>query len=226
MSNAIVPAADRATATKNIKSAYQAFGQATGEWVRSALSLGKAAQDLFEAWGSPQAGGFGGVGLKSILEEEAPDLNYVTVATCWNMYKKGVAALGGGNKGAAALLGMTSYFNERGQEVALSKALIQKRDTLFLEGTSRRKFLIMMAQMGQGSAGRKPGENLESYQHLRRDPKDNAAMAWAKVFAKIPNVLPEMAALLDYNLADMYLKTLEPLVSALKKRVNDEAIDV
>ena len=225
MSNAIVPSTDRATATKNIKSAYLAFGQATGEWVRSALSLGKAAQDLFEAWGSPHTGP-GSLGLKAIMEEEAPELNYSTVATCWNMYKKGVAALGGGNKGAAALLGMTSYFNERGQEVTLSKALIQKRDTLFLEGTSRRKFLIMMAQMGQGSAGRKPGENLESYQHLRRDPKDNAAMAWAKVFAKIPNVLPEMAALLDYKLADMYLKTLKPLVSALEMRINDEAIDI
>ncbi|MBR4523776.1 MAG: hypothetical protein IKO64_06050, partial [Kiritimatiellae bacterium] len=217
---------DHNEAVNKLKSCYASFAENTTSWIRSGLALGKAAQELFEAYGSPKAGGIGTFGLRAIVAQEAPELNYGTVAKCWMLYKKGVAALGGGNKGAAALLGMTSYFNERGQEVTLSKALIQKRDTLFLEGTSRRKFLIMMAQMGQGSAGRKPGENLESYQNLRKDPATNAEAAWAKVFAKMPRVLPDMASLLPFNLAQHYLSELERLTDALQKRIKEEVVDV
>lgn len=219
---------DHNEAVNKLKSCYASFAENTTSWIRSGLALGKAAQELFEAYGSPKAGGIGTFGLRAIVAQEAPELNYGTVAKCWMLYKKGVAALGGGECGAAALMGEDSYTNERGKEIRIKKDILERRQLIFDEGTSRRKFLqLMMNFEGErGTAGRKPGENQESYQNLRKDPATNAEAAWAKVFAKMPRVLPDMASLLPFNLAQHYLSELERLTDALQKRIKEEVVDV
>ncbi len=123
---AIVVAAERASFRERVK-----FGAMLILWE----------QYLGESRGSApgRIGGGSGEGLKGWLEANCPAISYVSAMAYKDSAKRAVAMLGGGAMATAALLGESEVTQPGGDVVDVDAEVIEKRDALFEDATSRRK---------------------------------------------------------------------------------------
>ena len=88
----------------------------------------------------------GGEGLKGWLEKHCPDIGYVTAMGYKDCAKRAVAMLGGGAVAMAALLDQTEVTAPNAETVTVDAEVLERRDELFADATSRRKLEQMYFQ--------------------------------------------------------------------------------
>lgn len=132
---------DRETA-KQLMEQYHIVIAAESASFRERVKFG-AMLILWEQYLGEPRGGIGGgardEGLKGWLEQNCPEISYATAMGYKDCAKRAVAMLGGGAMGTAALLGESEVVTPSGETVDVAAEIIEKRDAIFDNATSRRK---------------------------------------------------------------------------------------
>ena len=152
-----------------------------------------------------------------------------------------MAMLGGGAMGTAALLGESEVVTPSGETVEVAAEIIEKRDAIFEDATSRRKLEQMYFNfMGKEEKAatrkaRKEKDSVSAHKEVAKaklaaangkvlSAADAAAILWGDamaVFETNRGAFFSAARDLNVNLAEGWLEELKMLVDALKKRVEN-----
>ena len=186
-----------------------------------------------------QRGTCGGEGLKGWLAEHCPAISYVSAMAYKDSAKRAVAMLGGGAMATAALLGQAEVVTPVGETVEVEAEIIERRDAIFEDATSRRKLEQMYFNfMGKEEKAatrkaRKEKDGVSAHKEVAKaklaaangkvlSAADAAAILWGgamAVFETNRGAFFSAARDLNVNLAEGWLEELKMLVDALKKRV-------
>lgn len=166
---AIVVAAERASFRERVK-----FGAMLILWE----------QYLGESRGSApgRIGGGSGEGLKGWLEANCPAISYVSAMAYKDSAKRAVAMLGGGAMATAALLGESVVTQPSGEVVEVDAEIVERRDAIFEDATSRRKLEQMYFDFMKksGRAGTQPTQPLPKISRT-----EAARRIWAGLMAQL-----------------------------------------
>ena len=177
--------------------------------------------------------------LKGWLEQNCPAISYTAAMNYKYAAERAVAMLGGGAMATAALLGESEVTQPSGEVVDVEAEVIEKRDKLFEDATSRRKLEQMYFNfMGREEKAatrkaRKEKDGVSAHKEVAKaklaaangkvlSAADSAAILWGDamaVFETNRGAFFSAARDLNVNLAEGWLEELKMLVDALKKRV-------
>lgn len=194
---------------------------------------------LWEQYLGGSGQGREGEGLKGWLAEHCPAISYVSAMAYKDSAKRAVAMLGGGAMGTAALLGETEVVTPAGETVEVAAEILERRDAIFEDATSRRKLEQMYFDfMGKEEKAatrkaRKEKDGVSAHKEVAKaklaaangkvlSAADSAAILWGDamaVFETNRGAFFSAARDLNVNLAEGWLEELKMLVDALKKRV-------
>ena len=186
-----------------------------------------------------QRGTSGGEGLKGWLEKNCPEIGYATAISYKECAKRAVSMLGGGAMATAALLGESEVTQPSGETVEVSAQIIEKRDAILEDATSRRKleqrYFDFMGKEEKAAKrqARKEKDGVSAHKEVAKaklaaakgkvlSAADSAAILWGDamaVFETNRGAFFSAARDLNVNLAEGWLEELKMLVDALKKRV-------
>ena len=133
--------------------------------------------------GEGRGRGNDGEGLKGWLEENCPEIAYTAAMNYKYSAQRAVAMLGGGAMATAALLGESEVTQPDGEVVDVDAEVVEKRDALFEDVTSRRKLEQMYFDFMKKEE-RKPKKPAPA--NLPKLSRQEAARRiWAKVMAEL-----------------------------------------
>lgn len=164
----------------------------------------------------------GGEGLKGWLEKHCPDIGYVTAMGYKDCAKRAVAMLGGGAVAMAALLDQTEVTTPNAETVTVDAEVLERRDELFADATSRRKLEQMYFEFAYGKGGKVGRPKAEAAPLPKLKASDEAAAIWSGVM----RVLDKSAAmdavpLLDEKATRVCKERLGDLYEALKRHLEE-----
>ena len=180
---------------------------------------------LWEQYLGEVRGGVGGTdageGLKGWLAEHCPAISYVSAMAYKDSAKRAVAMLGGGAMGTAALLGETEVVTPAGETVEVAAEILERRDAIFEDATSRRK----LEQMYFNFMGREEGRGKREEGRENPLPKiskqEAAKRIWAQVMAVIDKrTVMDAIALLPPKDAAVCHGRLFELTKAMKEQMS------
>jgi hypothetical protein len=199
------------------------YAKVNGSW-KNALEQTVRFGAMLKEWGDFLGEGRGrgkdGEGLKEWLANHCPEINYNTAMGYKLLAEKTVRMLGGGAPAVAALIGRDTVTDPDGNEIPIDAEVVEKKEEIFRAADSRRKLEQMYFDFTEAPArpkGRAKGsKNVPKTDAERADAfwKLNAATLsapWA--FKSIP--------LVEWRVANFALTALQPLVTALKRRVSE-----
>lgn len=123
-----------------------------------------------------------GEGLKGWLEANCPAISYVAAMAYKDSAKRAVAMLGGGAMATAALLGESVVTQPSGEVVEVDAEIVERRDAIFEDATSRRKLEQMYFDFMKksGRAGTQPTQPLPKISRT-----EAARRIWAGLMAQL-----------------------------------------
>lgn len=160
----------------------------------------------------------GGEGLKGWLEANCPAISYVSAMAYKDSAKRAVAMLGGGAMATAALLGESEVTQPSGETVEVSAQIIEKRDAIFEDATSRRKLEQMYFDFMKKNGERGTGNGERN--KLPKISKQEAARAiWARLMSELDKrTVKDAIALLPPKDAEVCHGRLFELTKLLKEQ--------
>ena len=198
------------------------YAKVNGSW-KNALEQTVRFGAMLKEWGDFLGEGRGGAGggasggLQTWLAENCPEINYNTAMGYKHLAEKTVRMLGGGAPAVAALLGRDTVTDPDGNEVPIDAEVVEKKEEIFREAGSRRKLEQMYFDFTDAP---KPKGRAKGSKNVPKTDAERADGDW-KIFAAqaaTPWMLKSIP-LLDSRVADCALTALQPLVTALKRRV-------
>lgn len=207
-----------------LKSAYAAAEAAKTDMLRKAVEFGTRLIRWEKFIGRSKGGrGCDGEGLKGWLSAHCPEINYKSATVYKSIAQKTVLMLGGGEMAQAALLGMAKVARPDGEIIDVDAEIIEKREDLFAEATSRRKLEQMWFDFSRAAAECKAGRPVGTGgEYHRKSPVESAV---AIVYPLIDRMLKHRSALFSaYRLLPEdklreALATIEEQVSAIKAEI-------
>ncbi len=204
---AIVVAAERASFRERVK-----FGAMLILWE----------QYLGESRGGAtngQRGTSGGEGLKGWLEQNCPAISYTAAMNYKYAAERAVSMLGGGAMATAALLGESEVTQPSGETVEVDAQIIEKRDAIFEDATSRRKLEQMYFDFMKKNGERGTGNGERNM--LPKISKQEAARAiWARLMSELDKrTVKDAIALLPPKDAEVCHGRLFELTKLLKEQM-------
>lgn len=198
----VVVAAERATFRERVK-----FGAMLIVWE----------QFLGESRGR----GKDGAGLKGWLEEHCTELPYKTAMEYKQYAQRAAAMLGGGAVAIAALLGQSEVIAPNAETIEVDAELIEKRDQLFEDATSRRKMEQLWFDFAKADKkAKKPAAPLPKLK-----PSDEAAAIWTHVMGVIDKTtVMDAIPLLPAKAASVCYDRLAELTQAMKKHLAELSV--
>ena len=164
----------------------------------------------------------GGEGLKGWLEKHCPDIGYVTAMGYKDCAKRAVAMLGGGAVAMAALLDQTEVTAPNAETVTVDAEVLERRDELFADATSRRKLEQMYFEFAYGKGGKAGRPKAEAVAHPKLKASEEAANTWAGVMrvldkSAVMNAVPY----LDEKVTRVCKERLGDFYEALKRHLEE-----
>ena len=164
----------------------------------------------------------GGEGLKGWLEKHCPDIGYVTAMGYKDCAKRAVAMLGGGAVAMAALLDQTEVTAPNAETVTVDAEVLERRDELFADATSRRKLEQMYFEFAYGKGGKAGRPKAEAVALPKLKASDEAAAIWAGVMRVLDkSAVMDAVPLLDEKATRVCKERLGDLYEALKRHLEE-----
>ena len=216
-----VPAVVPVAATRDRDAAYRLsrqYAKVNGSW-KNALEQTVRFGAMLKEWGDflGDTQGRDGEGLRSWLAENCPEINYNTAMGYKHLAEKTVRMLGGGAPAVAALLGRDTVTDPDGNEVPIDAEVVEKKEEIFREAGSRRKLEQMYFDFTDAP---KPKGRAKGSKNVPKTDAERAEAFWKLNAAELasPWALKSIP-LVEWRVANFALATLQPLVTALKRRV-------
>lgn len=164
----------------------------------------------------------GGEGLKGWLEKHCPDIGYVTAMGYKDCAKRAVAMLGGGAVAMAALLDQTEVTTPNAETVTVDAEVLERRDELFADATSRRKLEQMYFEFAYGKGGKVGRPKAEAAPLPKLKKSDEAAAIWSGVMRVLDkSAVIDAVPLLDEKATRVCKERLGDLYEALKRHLEE-----
>ena len=164
----------------------------------------------------------GGEGLKGWLEKHCPDIGYVTAMGYKDCAKRAVAMLGGGAVAMAALLDQTEVTAPNAETVTVDAEVLERRDELFADATSRRKLEQMYFEFAYGKGGKAGRPKAEAVALPKLKKSEEAAAIWAGVMRVLDkSAVMDAVPLLDEKATRVCKERLGDLYEALKRHLEE-----
>ena len=164
----------------------------------------------------------GGEGLKGWLEKHCPDIGYVTAMGYKDCAKRAVAMLGGGAVAMAALLDQTEVTTPNAETVTVDAEVLERRDELFADATSRRKLEQMYFEFAYGKGGKVGRPKAEAAPLPKLKKSEEAAAIWAGVMRVLDkSAVIDAVPLLDEKATRVCKERLGDLYEALKRHLEE-----
>ena len=202
------------------------YAEVNGSW-KNALEQTVRFGAMLKEWGDFLGEGRGGAGgsspggLQTWLAENCPEINYKTAMGYKLLAEKTVRMLGGGAPAVAALIGRDTVTDPDGNEVPIDAEVVERKEEIFREADSRRKLEQMYFDFTETTA--KPKGRAKGSKNVPKTDAERANAFWKLNAATLaaPWALKSIP-LLEGRVASAALETLQPLVTALKRRVAED----
>ena len=202
------------------------YAEVNGSW-KNALEQTVRFGAMLKEWGDflgESRGGAGGSspgGLQTWLAKNCPEINYNTAMGYKLLAEKTVRMLGGGAPAVAALIGRDTVTDPDGNEVPIDAEVVERKEEIFREADSRRKLEQMYFDFTETTA--KPKGRAKGSKNIPKTDAERANAFWKLNAATLaaPWALKSIP-LLEGRVASAALETLQPLVTALKRRVAED----
>ena len=155
--------------------------------------------------------------------EGKPAFSYQTVMR-WMCAARNIAQLQAGNMGPDNLMKLLAAPDTAIDSVLDAEAL-ESAEKIANGHTMKQLLMPWMEEDEKKSPGRKAAMSAEEYQTKRRDRGELATMRFNRIARETGKwrTLCEDAEYLDWNYAEALMKSLEPIMAALKERVSRKA---
>ena len=161
-------------------------------------------------------------GLKGWLEKHCPDIGYVTAMGYKDCAKRAVAMLGGGAVAMAALLDQTEVTAPNAETVTVDAEVLERRDELFADATSRRKLEQRYFEFAYGKGGKAGRPKAEAVALPKLKKSEEAAAIWAGVMRVLDkSAVMDAVPLLDEKATRVCKERLGDLYEALKRHLEE-----
>lgn len=164
----------------------------------------------------------GGGGLKGWLAENCPEIGYNAAMGYKDCAKRAVAMLGGGAVAMAALLDQTEVTTPNAETVTVDAEVLERRDELFADATSRRKLEQMYFEFAYGKGGKVGRPKAEAAPLPKLKASDEAAAIWSGVMRVLDkSAVMDALPFLDEKATRVCKERLGDLYEALKRHLEE-----
>lgn len=197
------------------------YAKVNGSW-KNALEQTVRFGAMLKEWGDFLGEGRGrgrdGEGLQEWLARNCPEINYKTAMGYKLLAEKTVRMLGGGAPAVAALIGRDTVTDPDGNEIPIDAEVVEKKEEIFRAADSRRKLEQMYFDFTEAPA--RPKGRAKGSKNVPKTDAERADAFWKLNAATLsaPWALKSIP-LVEWRVANFALATLQPLVTALKRRV-------
>ena len=203
------------------------YAKVNGSW-KNALEQTVRFGAMLKEWGDFLGEGRGGAGggasggLQTWLAENCPEINYNTAMGYKLLAEKTVRMLGGGAPAVAALIGRDTVTDPDGNEIPIDAEVVEKKEEIFRAADSRRKLEQMYFDFTEAPA--RPKGRAKGSKNVPKTDAERADAFWKLNAATLsaPWALKSIP-LVEWRVANFALTALQPLVTALKRRVSEGA---
>ena len=199
------------------------YAKVNGSW-KNALEQTVRFGAMLKEWGDFLGEGRGrgrdGEGLQEWLARNCPEINYKTAMGYKLLAEKTVRMLGGGAPAVAALIGRDTVTDPDGNEVPIDAEVVEKKEEIFRAADSRRKLEQMYFDFTEAPA--RPKGRAKGSKNVPKTDAERADAFWKLNAATLsaPWALKSIP-LVEWRVANFALTALQPLVTALKRRVSE-----
>ena len=201
------------------------YAKVNGSW-KNALEQTVRFGAMLKEWGDFLGEGRGGAGgsspggLQTWLANHCPEINYKTAMGYKLLAEKTVRMLGGGAPAVAALIGRDTVTDPDGNEVPIDAEVVEKKEEIFRAADSRRKLEQMYFDFTEAPA--RPKGRAKGSKNVPKTDAERADAFWKLNAATLsaPWALKSIP-LVEWRVANFALTALQPLVTALKRRVSE-----
>ena len=200
------------------------YAEVNGSWknaLEQTVRFGAMLKEWGDFLGASHGGAHGGDSLQAWLAKHCPEINYKTAMGYKLLAEKTVRMLGGGAPAVAALIGRDTVTDPDGNEVPIDAEVVERKEEIFREADSRRKLEQMYFDFTETTA--KPKGRAKGSKNIPKTDAERANAFWKLNAATlaVPWALKSIP-LLEGRVASAALETLQPLVTALKRRVAED----
>ena len=196
------------------------YAKVNGSW-KNALEQTVRFGAMLKEWGDflGDTQGRAGKGLQTWLAQNCPEINYNTAMGYKLLAEKTVRMLGGGAPAVAALIGRDTVTDPDGNEIPIDAEVVEKKEEIFREAGSRRKLEQMYFDFTDAP---KPKGRAKGSKNVPKTDAERADAFWKLNAATLsaPWALKSIP-LVEWRVANFALTALQPLVTALKRRVSE-----
>ena len=201
------------------------YAKVNGSW-KNALEQTVRFGAMLKEWGDFLGEGRGGAGggasggLQAWLAKNCPEINYKTAMGYKLLAEKTVRMLGGGAPAVAALIGRDTVTDPDGNEIPIDAKVVEKKDEIFRATDSRRKLEQMYFDFTEAPV--RPKGRAKGSKNVPKTDAERADAFWKLNAATLsaPWALKSIP-LVEWRVANFALTALQPLVTALKRRVSE-----
>ena len=201
------------------------YAKVNGSW-KNALEQTVRFGAMLKEWGDFLGEGRGGAGgsspggLQTWLANHCPEINYQTAMGYKHLAEKTVRMLGGGAPAVAALIGRDTVTDPDGNEIPIDAEVVEKKEEIFRAADSRRKLEQMYFDFTEAPA--RPKGRAKGSKNVPKTDAERADAFWKLNAATLsaPWALKSIP-LVEWRVANFALTALQPLVTALKRRVSE-----
>ena len=199
------------------------YAKVNGSWknaLEQTVRFGAMLKEWSDFLGASHGGAHGGDSLKEWLANHCPEINYNTAMGYKLLAEKTVRMLGGGAPAVAALLGRDTVTDPDGNEVPIDAEVVEKKEEIFRAADSRRKLEQMYFDFTEAPA--RPKGRAKGSKNVPKTDAERADAFWKLNAATLsaPWALKSIP-LVEWRVANFALTALQPLVTALKRRVSE-----
>ena len=164
----------------------------------------------------------GGEGLKGWLAAHCPEIGYNAAMGYKDCAKRAVAMLGGGAVAMAALLDQTEVTAPNAETVTVDAEVLERRDELFADATSRRKLEQMYFEFAYGKGGKVGRPKAEAVPVPKLKKSEEAAAIWAGVMRVLDkSAVMDNVPFLEEKATRVCKERLGDLYKALKRHLEE-----
>ena len=197
------------------------YAKVNGSW-KNALEQTVRFGAMLKEWGDflGDTQGRAGKGLQTWLAQNCPEINYNTAMGYKLLAEKTVRMLGGGAPAVAALIGRDTVTDPDGNEIPIDAEVVEKKEEIFRAADSRRKLEQMYFDFTEAPA--RPKGRAKGSKNVPKTDAERADAFWKLNAATLsaPWALKSIP-LVERRVANFALTALQPLVTALKRRVSE-----
>ena len=199
------------------------YAKVNGSWknaLEQTVRFGAMLKEWGDFLGASHGGAHSGDSLQAWLAKNCPEINYKTAMGYKLLAEKTVRMLGGGAPAVAALIGRDTVTDPDGNEVPIDAEVVEKKEEIFRAADSRRKLEQMYFDFTEAPA--RPKGRAKGSKNVPKTDAERADAFWKLNAATLsaPWALKSIP-LVEWRVANFALATLQPLVTALKRRVSE-----